>query len=97
MDVNPVSDFIVFNSDRANPLPPNSFTGGHHDLYLAGLQGDAGWTRRLTTDGDPDNGGWASQKPRWSPNGLNILFQQQKKDQAIARTMLLTFNCPAAP
>jgi hypothetical protein len=103
MDVNPARDVIVFNSDRANPSPPTQFalgaTAAHHDLYLAGLQGDTGWTRRLTTDGDPGQGGWASVRPRWSPSGLEILFQQtQRARNTITqlRDMLLTFTCPAA-
>lgn len=95
MDVDPVGPFIVFNSDRANPTPPQAFAqglaSGHHDLYLAGMQGDAGWIRRLTTDGDSENGGWASTKPRWSSNGREILFQQRLNQTT--RTMLLTFTC----
>jgi len=104
MDVNPVSDFIVFNSNRDNPTPAlnyalGSAASGHHDLYLAGPQGDAGWTRRLTTDGNPDKGGWASLQPHWSPNGRAIFFQQSLKavgkGLVAQRMMLLTFTCPA--
>jgi Tol biopolymer transport system component len=104
MDVNPVYDDIVFNSDRANPVPPTQFalgtTAAHHDLYLAGPQGDAGWTRRLTTDGNPSQGGWASVRPRWSPDGREILFQQTQRTQnsiTQLRDMLITFTCPASP
>jgi Tol biopolymer transport system component len=102
MDVNAVSDNIVFNSDRANPVPPTQFalgaTAAHHDLYLAGPQGDAGWTRRLTTNGNPGQGGWSSQRPHWSPDGREVLFTQtQRANNSVTqlRDMLITFNCPA--
>jgi Tol biopolymer transport system component len=70
----------------------------HHDLYLSGPQGDAGWVRRLTFDGDPNNGGWASTQPRWSPDGRSIRFQQTGNGTGVNRTMLLTFSCtPSIP
>jgi Tol biopolymer transport system component len=72
-----------------------------HDLYAGGPDGDAAAIRRLTFDGDPDRGGWATVQPDLSPDGTKVRFLQHQgpADNGrgnVDRTMLLEFACPAA-
>jgi Tol biopolymer transport system component len=104
IDIDPAGPYAVFNTDRDNPTSTTGAAlgltaGSHHDLYLTGMHGDTGWVRRLTTDANPDQGGWDSAQPHWSPDGRHILFQQTLKrpghQLTELRLMLLTFACHA--